>query len=289
MARLPPTGLTAPRVENAELQRFCDQLALQINGLAGEISRVSGAGRGAGGTGTGTVPRPDDDPIPTLDTPPTPEGLEVRCGIGVCMVTWLNPFRFYRNHGLTRIYRAATPTPEDRSADVVAPTFDTAVEVGTAEWLLYVDEDVQSNTDYWYWVRFESTSQVLGPPSDVAMGRAAIDPAEVYAEIEEWLESSPLLEALRSDANLPTYITEEIRRISGSIALLVAGSADYNRVLIGEIRSELGTSLGPEKNRFSGATRAAAEGERDTYAEANPSWLAQYDANPAYAIELSWR
>ena len=49
-----------------------------------------------------------------------------------------------------------------------------------------------------------------------------------------------------------------------------------------------GLTLGPPTNSFNAATETAAETARDTYATANPSWLAQYDAEPTFTIELSW-
>ena len=49
-----------------------------------------------------------------------------------------------------------------------------------------------------------------------------------------------------------------------------------------------GLTLGPPTNEFSGANRTAAQTARDTYATANASWLAQYDAEPTYTIILEW-
>ena len=49
-----------------------------------------------------------------------------------------------------------------------------------------------------------------------------------------------------------------------------------------------GLTLGPPTNSFNAATKSAAETARDTYATANPTWLAQYDAEPTYVIILSW-
>ena len=47
-------------------------------------------------------------------------------------------------------------------------------------------------------------------------------------------------------------------------------------------------SLGNVLNRFTGSTRAQAEGQRDQYAIANPTWLAsQYQANFSGMIQLS--
>ena len=49
-----------------------------------------------------------------------------------------------------------------------------------------------------------------------------------------------------------------------------------------------GLTLGPPTNTFTAATQAAAETARDTYATANPLWLAQYDAEATYTIQISW-
>ena len=49
-----------------------------------------------------------------------------------------------------------------------------------------------------------------------------------------------------------------------------------------------GLTLGPPTNTFTAATQALAETARDTYATANPDWLAQYDAEPTFLISINW-
>lgn len=49
-----------------------------------------------------------------------------------------------------------------------------------------------------------------------------------------------------------------------------------------------GFTLGPAQNVFVGATRTAAESARDTYATANPTWLAQYNADTSLNIRLEY-
>jgi len=49
-----------------------------------------------------------------------------------------------------------------------------------------------------------------------------------------------------------------------------------------------GFTLGPEQNTFTGADRAAAESARDTYFTANPSNLAEYDADSSLNILLTY-
>ena len=218
--RRTPTGLTTPRVENAELQRFLDQVAQRVEGLSGEIRSGSpgGTGTSTGGTGGGVPSAPSGGFLPTipvLDTPPQPVGIEVFCGIGICIVSWENPFRFYSNHGRALIYRGTT----DR--------FDESVQVGQAAYFVFVDETgLEDNTTYYYWVRFVSTTDVEGPLSDVAEGMTGLDPESVYDELVDWLESSPLLEALQSDILNPAFVLEEIRRMSAAVALIAASAAD---------------------------------------------------------------
>ena len=49
-----------------------------------------------------------------------------------------------------------------------------------------------------------------------------------------------------------------------------------------------GLTLGPPTNTFTAATQALAEAARDTYAAANADWLAAYDDEPTYTIEINW-
>ena len=57
---------------------------------------------------------------------------------------------------------------------------------------------------------------------------------------------------------------------------------------VGGGQSHLGLALGPQTNTFNGATQAAAETARDTYASNNADWLAEYDENPNYIIRVTW-
>ena len=226
MARSVPTGIPIPRVENTELQRFAELVANRLNQLDEETRRVAGTGGGGvvpGGTGGGIPSVPGGGGIPsifgapTLDTPPKPIGLEALGGIGIVMLSWANPFRQYANHGLTTVYRNTVDQ------------FDTAANVGTSSWAIFTDETVEDETEYFYWVRFTSTSNVEGPVSDSVSVTSALDPAEVYAQIEEWLDSSPLLALLTSPIQPITdaaLIAEEIRRLAATVPLLVAGAAE---------------------------------------------------------------
>ena len=49
-----------------------------------------------------------------------------------------------------------------------------------------------------------------------------------------------------------------------------------------------GLTLGPPTNSFTAATQADAEDLRDAYELANAAWLAQYDNEPTYTIQINW-
>ena len=104
---------------------------------------------------------------PTLAVPPTPTGLDVSCGIGVCLVSWDNPFSAYDNHGQARIYRNTVNQ------------FSTATEVGQATWIMFTDGNLRDNTSYYYWVVFESDDGERGPVSSVASDETGLNPGDL--------------------------------------------------------------------------------------------------------------
>ena len=89
------TGLTAPRVDNTEMQRFFQQVIQRLDNLAGEVSAAAAAAGTGTGTGTGAVPTaeptaslPVGGEIPVLSQPPQPTGFDGACGIDVCALFW---------------------------------------------------------------------------------------------------------------------------------------------------------------------------------------------------------
>jgi predicted phage tail protein len=99
---------------------------------------------------------------PLHGAPPKPTGFDARCGFEVCMLSWDHATSRYDNHKSTWVYRSRIN--DDASAE----------RVGTAPWILYTDDNLRSNTTYYYWIRWESTNGVLGPFSDVASDTTAI-------------------------------------------------------------------------------------------------------------------
>jgi len=305
MVRQLPTGLTAPKVENAELQRFCQQITERLTGITTELQRVSGrSGIPSGGQAGGGEPLPSGPGgsglpvIPELLTPPKPVGVTAFCGIGIAVLSWENPFRFYSNHAHALIYRG------------VDDAFDQAVKIGQAGYFVFTDDTgMQSGTEYHYWVRFVSTTDVEGPLSDSVSCTSALDPAEVYAEIVAWLSTSPLAAALTSDILDPAFVYEEILRLTMAVQQLVAGAAQEadeaakaaNRAAlsakssaedaldrVSDILSTINVlQRGPAPNNFVGALRSDAEAKRDTQA-ADAAWLKAYNDDSNKYILLQY-
>ena len=106
---------------------------------------------------------------PELDVPPLPQFVEVVSGIEVVQLLWANPWNYYVNHGLTRIYRN---TVND---------FATAAEVGTSSGISYTDDMVRGGQTYFYWLRWETDTGTAGPVA------GSEDFGQGYDPVAQWL------------------------------------------------------------------------------------------------------
>ena len=111
-----------------------------------------------GGTG-GLVPAPG---IPDRAVPPAPVGFQAVGVFGMNTLTWENPYKLYRNHSLTNIYRSGTDN------------FGQATLISRATGMIYSDpvrgdavdpDDPKKGISYYYWITWVSTSNVEGPPN----------------------------------------------------------------------------------------------------------------------------
>ena len=288
------SGLNAPRVTDAGLQRFIEGVAQSLRRLdeklGGLDSRVAGLGAGAGGTPGGVVEGGGfDDEIPTLPTAPVPSGFTATGGFGMVLLWWDNPFVIYRNHSLTQVFRGTD--------DV----FGNATQIGMSDSVSYLDLSVASDTTYFYWIRWVTTSNVVGPPSDPAEARTALDPREAIQSISNEILADPLAELLLSPVRFNSAafarLMDRVARYQALSATLfnnvLAANLDTRVVEIDRVVASLEASsgesvLGPEQNTFTANTRPLAEVARDDYATANPGWLAMYDENPSFHIQLEW-
>lgn len=114
-----------------------------------------------GGTG-GLVPSPG---VPDRAVPPAPVGFQAVGVFGMNTLTWDNPYKLYRNHSLTNIYRSETDN------------FGQAVLISRATGMIYSDpirgdvvdpNDPKKGISYYYWITWVSASGVEGPPNSPA-------------------------------------------------------------------------------------------------------------------------
>lgn len=129
--------------------------------------------------------------------PPAPTGLAASGGLGIVFLTWDNPT--YANHAYTEIWREqVTFTNGVANPSVIG----SAIKVGTSAGYVgqYVDS-VGAASDCWYWIRFVSTSNVIGPFNAVAgvRGTASLDPAYVL----KVLAGNITLQQLAADLSTP--------------------------------------------------------------------------------------
>jgi hypothetical protein len=147
-------------------------------------------------TGGATVPvinptgNPDGyNPTTDLTTPPAPTGLTASSGFSNVYLSWSGAP--YRNHAYTEIWRGTTNVLGD------------AVRVGTTNANVYADAAEEGKT-YYYWIRFVSQADVVGPYNATAGTPAttATSPTALLNVLSNQITSSQLANSLASRINL---------------------------------------------------------------------------------------
>ncbi len=114
-----------------------------------------------------------------LDTPPTPTSLTASAGLTKIILSWTSGWTVFSNHSLTEIWRSSSNA------------LGNATIIGTTSAGLFTD-NVDPLTTYYYWVRFVSTTGVVGPYSSSATATAGqvtstflADNAVIAAKIQD--------------------------------------------------------------------------------------------------------
>ena len=241
-------SVPTPRVENPSLQRFLNAIASRVNARGMDslitnqdlvdlrLAAPSTDPRGPGGPVVRTVPL--DPTLPTLALPPLPTGFEAWGGIGVVVLVWDNPYAIYANHARARLYRHT------------ADELNNAVPIGESVSMSYTDRQVDDDTTYYYWVRFETTAGVLGPPTESATATTGTDPEKAIRTLAEVLEEAPYLQNLYEPipANVweaadlldeQQQILNELRRIEARIQSQAFEAAFAVQALAGEVSQSI--------------------------------------------------
>ena len=158
---------------------------------------------GGGGGGVQPPTNPGDTPI--LTQPPAPTGLTAIGAMTTIFVEWNNPG--YSYHGYTEVWRA--------DSNVLG----NAVLLGTSLGTIYIDEPGATASKY-YWVRFVSKWNIIGPYNDTD-GTLATTGADINYLLEV-LEGQ--ITQTQLDASLSAEI-DQIDTLALEVATLSAGVA----------------------------------------------------------------
>ena len=157
--------------------------------------------RNKGGQTSDILPPGDDEGPPggNLDIPPAPTGLSASGVFTAVILDWNAPA--YNNHAFTEIWRS-----QDNA-------LGGAVRVATTVGNVYTDEVGYATTHY-YWIRFVSTSNVVGPYNGTngAEATTAANVSAVMTTLSEQISSMPGFTTLQND------ITVNIDGVSSSLA-----------------------------------------------------------------------
>lgn len=144
---------------------------------------------GGSGNNIGFLPLPggEDDFTP----PPAPTGLSIDGAFNNIILEWDDPTSAYSNHSFTEIWRSATNN------------LGTAVLTGTAPGAVYADSVGNSNT-YYYWIRFVSKANVVGPYNSLigTIGQTALDPGYLLETLTGAITETQLFASLGERINL---------------------------------------------------------------------------------------
>lgn len=155
----------------------------------------SGIARLKGQIGPGGVTGDQLEPggVPDLATPPAPQEAGFVAVFDAVTALWNDPHAAYSNHAYTEVWRA-----DGENAD-----FSSASLIGVSEGSMYSDYSVEGGTDYTYWIRFISTSDVRGPwhnPSGTSL-QALVSVERMLEELSGNIDESVLANSFKDRLN----------------------------------------------------------------------------------------
>jgi hypothetical protein len=160
---------------------------------------VAGSGWGSGMPDFLT---PDGyDPTTDYTVPPRPENVVVSGGFAVIILDWTVPT--FRNFARAEVWKSAVDN------------LSSAVMAGSSVGAVFTDY-VGNNAKYYYWVRFVSQANVVGPwhASAGSPGQSALDPAYVLQVLTGQITESHLYNHLNERINL----VDGPETLAGSVA-----------------------------------------------------------------------
>ena len=233
--------------------------------------------RNKGNLASDILPPGDDDPGGNLDIPPAPTGLSASGVFTAVILDWNEAP--YNNHAYTEIWRSQ------------ANALGGAVRIATTVGNVYTDE-VGYATTYYYWIRFVSTSNVIGPFNGTE-GKEATTAANVSAvmtTLSEQLSSMPGFTTLQND------ITVNVGGVSSTLASAL-GTLDTEvataQTAANNAQTAANNAQTSANNAVTGATQViqstSAPTTRDdgSALQAHDIWIDTDDNNQAYVRNSS--
>lgn len=144
-----------------------DQFVSPDDLVSAGVASIDAYGRLVG-TSPGTS---SGDPL-DMTPPPAPVNVTASGAMTNIILEWDNPH--YSNLSYAEIFRAGKASPSDPD-----PTIGDAVHIGVSTGTLYADP-VAEGSSYWYWVRFWSKADVVGPWNATAGTPGATAPNPGY-------------------------------------------------------------------------------------------------------------
>lgn len=168
------------------------------------LAHARETGGGLFGTPADALPLPPVlDDFTDTDVPPKPLNVRATGGFAVITLDWDVPR--YRNHSHAEIWRAEA---DDLTAAKI---------IGQTPGSVFSDP-VGNNRSYWYWVRFVSLANVVGPYHDAAglYAKTALDPEYALKVLEGQIAESQLHRDLASRISSSSEaVIQQASQISG--------------------------------------------------------------------------
>lgn len=127
--------------------------------------------------------------VSDLTPPPSPQNLEASGALANIILTWDEPN--YKNHAYCEIWRSSTNN------------IGSAIRVGMAPGSIYAD-NVGGGFTYYYWARFVSTSDIVGPynGTEGTLGATSLDPGYILDVLNGQISTSELNTSLNTRIDL---------------------------------------------------------------------------------------
>lgn len=180
------------------LRELSDSGIVKVKNKGGQTSDIVPPGDGDAGGGGGSGP------------PPAPSGLEASGAFTGILLTWNKPS--YGRHAYTEIWRS-----KDNA-------LGGAILISTSGGSVYSDE-VGYNQEYYYWIRFVSTSDEFGPYNDTegTVATTVADVGAVMQSLSEELSALPGFSTLNT--TIPITLGSTTANLQSTIATVNAAAA----------------------------------------------------------------